>query len=186
MKKLLIAILLLVFIGAYSQDYHFQPEDYPVDKEMSLKYVPVASSDVEYGSALPTWWERNKKGLAITGIQVASVVLDATGDAIYDTGKESGNDSKMFWGHTLQASAIGVMGVSLASLAWRGSVWDGVRFGVSWVAMRYAIHDLSYNLARGIDPLYADGIKAKMSPDGRAFTQIIALTFSVSFNICEF
>ena len=52
--------------------------------------------------------------------------------------------------------------------------------------MRYAVHDLSYNLTRGIDLLYADGLKAEMPPHGRAWTEVIMFGFSVGFNLKEF
>lgn len=187
-----IAILLIGLISVRSQDFYVSPGYYPIEMEIVQEWYPSESSSInfnaepEYGSALPSWWEEHRKGVAVTAIQIASIILDATGDAVYDIGKESGNDSQMFWGHTMQGVAIGGMGVSTAMLVWEGNVWDGVRFGVGYVAMRYAIFDLSYNLARGIDPLYADGLKAKMEPGGRAFTQILAFSFSVSFNICEF
>jgi len=188
MRKLaLISAFLLICVLSRSQDFYVSPGYYPADQEMSLEWTPVASSDdIVYGSALPTWWEKNQKGIAVIGIQVASIILDAAGDAVYDMGKELGNSSQMFWGHTLQAAAIGSMGVTMASLVWEGNIWDGVRFGVSYIAMRYAIFDMTYNITRGIDPLYADGIKAKMPPGGRAFTQTIMFGFSISFNICEF
>jgi len=181
-----IAILLLAFIGAKSQDYYVSPAYYPTSTEIVQGWKPSESTATVYGSSLPTFWEKHKKAFAITAIQLSSIVLDATGDAVYDMGKESGNDSQMFWGHTMQATAIGGMGVSTAMLVWEGDIWDGVRFGVGYMALRYAIFDLSYNLARGIDPLYADGIKGQMPPGGRAFTQIILFGFGVSFNICEF
>ena len=182
---LIIALVIFGAIKADAQKYNLSPTYYPVE-EVSLKYSPVTSTGVKYGTARPTWWQKNRKGLAITGIQFAAVALDAAGDAVSDMGKESHNDSQMFLGHTLQAIAIGGMGVSVACLSWRGSWKDGVRFGIGYTAMRYALFDLSYNLTRGIDPLYADGVKAKMEPTGRVITQGLALAFSVSWNFKEF
>lgn len=181
-----ISILLLAFISAIAQDVYVSPGYYPTQIEVLPEWnynTPLYQSKPE---GRGTWWQRNRKSLAITGIQVVSIVMDATGDAVYDMGKESHNDSQMAWGHTLQAVAIGGMGTTLVMLSWDGGVWDGVRFGVGYVAMRYALFDMSYNLARGIDPLYADGWKAKMPPHGRAFTQTIMLGVSISINIIEF
>lgn len=186
MKKVLIILLVIMAVSGYSQGFHYSPAYYPVEIEMPQKYVPMTSTGVEYGTALPTWFEKHKKGLAVTGIQLVAVVLDAAGDAVYDMGKESGNSSQMTWGHTMQATAIAGMGVTLVSLSWEGTWWDGVRFGVGYVAMRYAVFDLSYNLTRGIDPLYADGVKAKMPPGGRAFTQALLFGFNIGFNLTEF
>ena len=187
----LIAILLLALMGAKSQGYHYSPKYYPIqasDMQVSqfTKSLKSDVSELEYGTALPSFWQKHKKGLLITTIQICSVVADAAGDAVYDMGKESSNDSQMFWGHSLQAIGIGGMGISVASLSWRGNAWDGVKFGVGWLSMRYALHDLTYNITRGIGPLYADGVKAKMEPTGIVITQSLAFVFSVSWNIKEF
>jgi len=190
-----IAILMMVYIGAQSQDYHPSPAYYPIEWEIVPEWTPSGPSVPLYSfSVAPdpkyagrgTWWQRNRKSFAITGIQLASIVLDASGDALYDKGKESGNDSQMAWGHTLQASAIGTSMLMIPMINWERPVGDGVRMAISYVAMRYALFDLTYNLTRGIDPLYADGVKATMEPGGRAFTQVIFLGLSVSINFTEF
>ena len=177
--------MLMAFTFARSQDFHYSPTSYPLQDEIVLKWAPIAPVEAPTLQP-PTWLQEHKKGLIITGIQMASVFLDAGGDAVYDMGKESGDDSQMFWGHTMQAVAIGGMAVSVVSLSWRGSPWDGVKFGVGWLAMRYALHDLSYNAVRGLKWSYADGVKAQMPPGGIAFTQSVAFVFSVSWNIKEF
>ena len=116
---------------------------------------------------------------------MASVVLDATGDAVYDMGKESHNAKQMSWGHTLQASAIGVNVLLLPMIDWHHPVHDGIWMSISYVAMRYAAFDLTYNLTRGIDPLYADGWKQKMAPAERALTQVFFFGVSITLNFCE-
>lgn len=188
-----VAILCLALIGAKSQDFYVSPAYYPVETEIVPQWRPSEATgfiwsidEPDYGSLSLSWWERHKKGLIVTGVQLVSITLDAVGDAVYDMGKESHNSSQMFWGHTLQATALAGSAVTLVSLSWDGNWWDGVRFSVSYLALRYAIFDLSYNLARGIDPLYADGLKAKMPPHGRVFTQTIAFSFGIAFNIKEF
>ena len=187
-----IAILLLALIGAKSQDFYVSPAYYPVEVEIGPEWRPseasgfVLSPVVKNESLSLSWWERHKKGVIVAVVQFGAVTLDAVGDAVYDMGKESHNSSQMFWGHTLQATAITGATTSLVSLSWDGNIWDGVKFGVGYVAMRYALFDLAYNITRGIDPLYADGLKAEMPPDGRAFTQTIVFAFSVSFSIKEF
>lgn len=188
-----IAIIVLAFTFARSQDFHVSPAYYPIKTEIVPKWKPVELTwadydgyDPDYGSALPSFWQKNKKGFAIMGIQMASIILDATGDAVYDMGKESGNDSQMTWGHTLQASAIGSAMLLIPMIDWERPIGDGVKMAISYVAMRYAIFDLTYNLTRGIDPLYADGIKADMPPAGRAFTQTIFFGFSIAVNFSEF
>lgn len=185
MKPYLIIFLLLVLVNIRGQDQFVSPAYYPIEVELTSEWVPVVEP-IEYGSALPTFWQKNKKGLLISAIQISAVVLDGIGDAIYDLGKESGNSSQMTLGHTVQAFAVGGAASATAALTWKGSWVDGIRFGIGYLGYRYALLDLSYNLTKGIDPLYADGLKAKMTPGGRVFTQSLAFVFSFSWNIREF
>ena len=188
MKKLLTISLLLITVVAHGQ-LSYTPK---IDLNGYYDAPMIDMSD--YFDDCPTYkntgrqtfWQRNKKGFAITGIQLLSVVLDATGDAVYDMGKESGNSSQMTWGHTLQASAIGVGMLMIPMIDWERPICDGVKMAVSYLAMRYAVFDLAYNLTRGIDPLYADGIKGEVPPHGRAWSQAVVLTFSIALNFKEF
>lgn len=145
-----------------------------------LLFVPLVTYSQE------TFWEKNKKSFAITGIQLASIILDAAGDAVYDMGKETHNSSQMTWGHTLQASAIGVGMLTIPMINWEHPVHDGIWMSVSYIAMRYAVFDLAYNTVRGIDPLYADGWKAEMAPGERVLTQTFFFGISLTFNFMEF
>jgi len=193
---LTISILLLAVIAAKSQKYHVSPAYYPIEQEIAPVWRPSEPYGAdfgdldpeypEYGACRMNFWQKHKKGILVAGIQLGAVILDAAGDAVYDMGKESGDSKQMAWGHTMQATALAGMGATLVMLSWDGNWWDGVRFGVGYVAMRYAAFDLTYNLTRGIDPLYADGWKAKMPPQGRAVTQTFAFMFSMSWNILEF
>jgi len=172
-------------ISGFSQDYYVSPAYYPVEAEIvpvRVDYVP--SSDIP--DPRLTWWQRNQKGFAITGVMLTSVVLDAVGDAVYDMGKETGNSHQRRVGHTLQAVAIGTPFLALPMIDWRFPISDGIFLGASYVAMRYAIFDLAYNTTRGIDPLYATGWKAQMPPGGRAFTQFISLSLSIGINFTEY
>ena len=143
-----------------------------------LLFIPALASG--------QFWENNKKSFAILGVQMASITLDAAGDALYDIGKQEGSSSKQSWGHTLQATAVGVNVLLLPMIDWKRPVNDGIWMAVSYVSLRYAMFDMTYNAVRGWDLLYADGIKAEMLPGGRAFTQSIAFGFSIAIFFKEF
>ena len=99
-------------------------------------------------SAQAQFWENNKKSFAITGVQLLSLSLEATGDALLDMGKESGNLSQMRWGHTLQAAGYGSLVLFIPMIDWEQPIVDGLKMTISWGAMRYGMFDLNYNLVR--------------------------------------
>lgn len=181
---IIVCLLLCTVICAHSQDFYLSPEYYPAQEEISLSQ-PYLTPLSEPPPQPQSWWQKHRKGFAITGVHLASIVLDATGDAVYDMGKESHNNKQMAWGHTLQATAVGVGMLCIPLIDWKHPVHDGVFMSLSYVAMRYALFDLTYNLTRGIDPLYADGWKAKMPPSEIILTQTFFMGVSLTFNFLE-
>ena len=126
------------------------------------------------------------KALAIFGVMLLAIILDGWGDARYDVGKEAHNGRLMNWGHTLQAAAIGILILFLPMIDWTHPIGDGFALASSYLAMRFALFDMAYNIHRpGVGIFYANGLKAKMPLHGRLFYSAIALIFSVAVIIIE-
>lgn len=149
----------------------------------------TAQPHSEWRKARKTKWQ---KTAICVGTSLASVALEMTGDALYDMGKESGNINQMRWGHTLQATGYVVPLVSIPFLVKdsNNKVIADVAIIVSTYALtRFATADLSYNLTRGLDPLYAgvitehDNIMSKVPPDGRVVYKTLSFTFGFVLNL---
>lgn len=144
-----ISILLLGFISVHSQGLRYSPAYYPVENEYPVKWVPVSLTEYE-PHVRATWWERNKKSFAILGIEMSSLALEASGDALFDLGKIEGDRNKMQWGHTLQAAGYGVLALALPMIDWRFPVADGMTVFASYMTLRYGSFDYMYNTVRGL------------------------------------
>jgi len=74
-------------------------------------------------------------------IFTASILLDAVGDGLYDNGQKT-------WGHSLQAASTGLLLVSPLFLNMdKDNFWW---YLASYVSLRIAFFDYTYNITRGL------------------------------------
>ena len=196
MKRSLTILLLAASINLMGQMSYFPST--PVAKYTLAPETEISLNIGQFDNPKPvarmTWWERNRLPLGVMVVQLASISLEATGDALYDMGKANTDPKRlaqMRWGHVLQgSSAIVMAGGTLAltkwGLTWRHLPW----FTAEYVFWRYATFDLNYNAVAGLDPLYVgvtstDGnILSKMQPMDRAVTKIwsVGVAFSINWS----
>ena len=179
MKTYLIILLLFVGINVHSQGFRFSPEYYPVEVESVTKWTPVSYSAPSYSYGM-TWWQRNRRPLAIIGWHVGTVALGSIADGLYDNGNKT-------WSHALHAAEVGALitGPLIHRITWREAGW----YVLDYAAFRLALFDLGYNITRGLDPLSvgSTSLYGKMMSEvpehGRAFVKSWALIggFAIPF-----
>lgn len=91
--------------------------------------------------------EKIPQWVKVTTIYTASIVLDAVADATRDDGNKQ-------LSHALEAASVGVLLASPFVVDYDKSKWGW--YLTSYVSLRVAIFDPSYNLARGL-PLNYNG-----------------------------
>jgi len=177
-----------------------KPAPYPLtklfnDADKDFKADPnYLFDEIDYTLPKPnaqkTFWEKHKRAFAVMGVQMLSLSLEATGDALFDMGKNEGNLSKMQWGHTLTAAGYGSLILAIPLLELKRS--DAIPFTVSWFTKRYGAFDALYNTTAGLPLLYAgttstsDNYLSRMPPGGRLFTKSLTFGFSIAFDIKNF
>ena len=97
----------------------------------------------------------------VIGIYSSSIVLNAVGDGLNDSGEKQ-------WGHLCNAASIGLLLTSPFVIDYDKSKWGW--YLTSYVSLRIALFDYSYNLTRGLPLNYIGGtstwdrVLTKMNP----------------------
>jgi hypothetical protein len=131
------------------------------------------------------------------GASLTAIGLEMSGDALYDMGKEAGNNNQMQLGHTLQAMGNASPFVTVTVLSYinrhqETEWWKELLFNTgTYVGLRFAAADLYYNSVYGLPPLYAgttstaDNYMSKIPPDGRValkgFTFTVVFVMNISY-----
>jgi len=84
----------------------------------------------------------------VIGIYSSSIVLNAVGDGLNDSGQKT-------WGHLCNATSIGLLLTSPFVIDYNKSKWG--YYLTSYVSLRIALFDYSYNLTRGLPLNYIGG-----------------------------
>ena len=98
-----------------------------IEKDLTIN--PYAAKR-NYGTALKT-----------IGVYTASIVLDAVGDGLMDSGNKE-------WGHVCNAASTGILVMSPFIVDMKKENWGWHIAG--YTLMRMAIYDIIYNLTRGL------------------------------------
>ena len=89
----------------------------------------------------PGFIQRIPEPVKVITLFSASIILDGIGDGLYDSGDKS-------WGHAFQAASTGLLVASPLFLDMdRDNFWW---YLVSYVSLRIAFFDYSYNMTRGL------------------------------------
>ena len=158
MKKIFIILLLLISISANCQYKYHQHRK-----------------------------EARNKAITTLAVQLGSIALEATGDALLDRGRYEGNQNMMSWGHALQAGSV----ATLFTLPLFLEKQDVLPFVGSYLFLRAGTFNPIYNSVRGV-PWYYNGStnvfdKAWASlnppPFGKAWFNSLSIIVGVSINI---
>jgi len=130
-----------------------------------------------------TAWERWGKSVAVAGIQVTSIALEAWGDAEFDMGNK-------ILGHSLQAASVGVLVAAIPALHLGKN--DVIAFSLSYLGWRVGTFDAFYNQARGLPWDYIgntcnyDKVMSKIPPFGRSTIKGWCIGMTIGLTIKEF
>jgi len=115
-------------------------------------------------------------------IYSTSILLDAAGDGLYDNGEKA-------WGHTLQAASTGLL---LASPLFLNMDKDNFWWYLaSYVSLRIAFFDYTYNVTRGLPLEYrgttalTDKIINEFNPPSTMWHRSVFLTLGIVIPIKE-
>ena len=118
----------------------------------------------------------------IIGYLIATVLIAATGDALFDSGAK-------IWGHSLEA--VEVLLLISGPFIFQFKRRDWWAYVITLVAFRIAFFDYTYNLVRGLPLTFIghtswwDIIISKQYPSGLLFGRIIFLILGVALPIKE-
>jgi hypothetical protein len=186
-----IAIILLTVIAAKSQDYHPSPAYYPIELELAPTWVPTQpQTPYSFVSITPgqeyagrgTWWQRNRRSVAIIGYHLGTVALGAVGDGLRDEGYKE-------WAHALRAAEVGALigGPFLFRVKKHEAVWYILDYGF----LRLATFDAMYNTTRGLPVLYNgttshyDEFMNKIPDHGKAWIKGWSLSLGIAIPLIE-
>jgi len=179
----------LYCMGQMSYDFPSMEPMYVISENTlrSLKIQPTLNYKPR---AQQTWWEKNKRPLAIAGSLAGGVILNAVGDGLLDEGKLRGDQSLMKWGHAVRATGyvLPIGGLAMT---------EPKKEEVPWILAEYfffrvALFNPSYNLTRGLDVVYAgstdvsDVLMSSIPPGGRAFIHVWSFGAAISINWTQF
>ena len=118
---------------------------------MKLTFILLFICSITFGQVRQnTFIDRIPEPVKVLTIFTASIVLDAVGDGLYDSGDKTA-------GHAFQAMSTGILLTSPIFLNMdKDNFW---RYLVSYVSLRIAIFDYTYNATRGL-PLSYTGTTA--------------------------
>lgn len=170
MKKISLALLIgvIAIIAGFAQ--HVEPfPDYYLGKSQDY------TQDGDTKAFLP-------EPVKIIGIYTASIVLNTIGDGLNDSGKKQ-------WGHLCNAANIGLLLSSPFVIKYDKSKWGW--YLASYVALRIAVFDYTYNSTRGLPLNYIGGSSTwdkalqEIKPPETSFARAIFFTLGVAIPINE-
>jgi len=130
----------------------------------------------------PGFIQRIPEPVKVITIFTASIALDAIGDGLYDSGDKTA-------GHTLQAASTGLLVASPLFLDMdRDNFWW---YLISYVSLRIAFFDYSYNLTRGLPLEYRgttslwDKTVNEFNPPSTLWHRSVFLTLAIVIPIKE-
>ena len=140
-----------------------------------LLTILLLSLTLTVSAKVPQW-------LKTTGLYTTSIVFNAVGDGLNDNGQKT-------LGHAFDAASIGILVASPFILNAKKSDWPF--YVASYVTLRFALFDPTYNMTRGLpmeytgDSSLTDKFWVKLSPPvgGQTFMRAIILTMSISFAV---
>jgi hypothetical protein len=151
-KRLLMKVILISLLTStgeiYAQstfdDSKVYPEEYTYDRLTINNFNNVSYLNKDYPSNKKFKFESVKVILIYSG----SIILDAIGDGLNDSGEKG-------WGHFCNASSIGILLASPFIIDYDKSKWGW--YLTSYVSLRIAFFDYTYNLTRGLPLEYVGG-----------------------------
>jgi len=129
-----------------------------------------------------------KKSVTSLAFDIGHVVLDATGDALMDSGSKE-------WGHAFNAASVGLLVSQPFIIDFERSDWKWKL--PAYICTRFALFNLTYNLINpNIDNIYYFGNteitdkvfgkmmsgKSQLLPKGIAFTFAVSITLRYGNN----
>ena len=124
------------------------------------------------------------ESVKVITLYAGSIILDAVGDGLNDEGIKT-------WGHVCNAASTGLLLASPFVIDYEKSKWG--YYLVSYVSLRIALFDPSYNLSRGLPVTYIGntslwdkGLQKLAPPDGFLFGRGMSLIIGISMPIREF
>ena len=178
---IIIAILLLALIGANSQGFHFSPEYYPVESvDLQTSFVVDRKCIYKPYEGRGTWFQRNRRPIAIIAYHVGTIGLGALSEGLRDNGNKE-------WSHAFRAAEIGalVAGPFIHNIKRSDWAWYILDYGF----LRLATFDAFYNgvtgrpvLDNGTTSLY-DNTMSSMTDQGKVWVKTWSLTlgFAIAF-----
>jgi len=152
---------------------------------MRLTFILLFACSTIFGQVQhkpPGFIQRIPEPVKVLSIFTASIVLDAVGDGLYDSGDK-------MWGHTFQAASTGLLVASPLFLNMdRDNFWW---YLISYTSFRIAFFDYTYNLTRGL-PLeyrgntsYWDKVVNEFNPPSTLWHRSAFLTLGIVIPIRE-
>ena len=118
----------------------------------------------------------------IIGIYSGSIVLNAIGDGLNDSGDKG-------WGHACNAASIGLLLSSPFLIDYEREKWYW--YLISYTSLRIAMFDFTYNTTRGLGLNYIGGTSTwdktlkKMNPPNTYMGRAVFLGFGIAVPINE-
>jgi len=156
-KKILLILFVFITLNSYSQEY-FDTYKEPVKKE------------------------RIPQSVKVIAVYASSIVLDAVGDGLNDSGDKG-------WGHFCNAASVGVLLASPFIIDYEKSKWGW--YLTSYVGLRIAMFDYTYNATRGLPLNYIGGTSTwdktlkKLNPPNTYLGRSVFLTVGIAIPINE-
>ena len=124
------------------------------------------------------------ESVKVIGVYTGSILLNAIGDGLNDSGDKG-------WGHACNAASVGLLLSSPFIIDYDKSKWG--YYLASYVSLRIALFDPSYNLTRGLPVTYIGntstwdkGLQKLSPPDGLMFGRGVSFIVGISIPIKEF
>ena len=131
----------------------------------------------------PGFIQRIPEPVKVITLFTASIILDAVGDGLYDSGDKT-------LGHALQAASTGLLVLSPLFLDMNKDNWWW--YAMSYVSLRIGLFDYSYNITRdlplgyiGSTSTWDKAIKQLAPPGNQIFVREIFFTVGVIIPINE-
>jgi len=159
--KYLALILLFISVNCFAQ------YDYDIESDYFDSYIIVK--------------EQKSQAWKVIAVYSGSIILNAVGDGLND------NNHKQ-WGHLCNAMSIGLLLTSPFIIDYEKSKWGW--YLTSYVSLRIAMFDYSYNLTSGLPLNYIGGtstwdkVMKKMNPPdtylGRGVFFVVGITIPIN------
>lgn len=125
-----------------------------------------------------------KEPLKVIAVYSGSIILNAVGDGLNDNGEKG-------WGHACNAASIGLLLTSPFIIDYNKSKWG--YYLASYISLRVALFDPSYNLTRGLPITYIGntstwdkGLQKLSPPDGLMAGRGVSFIVGISIPLKEF